>query len=115
MNDRDKIRELLTKAFQYVKQAHERCYDNLDTGVQANLTVALSLAASCTSCYAAAAAIYLTASELEEDNTAEILRQFERVTGEVRIVYGQTSRNLTGLHIEIDYLERMLSENGYAV
>ena len=113
MDQTERIRKLLTDAYHYAKQAFDMCYDN-DVR-PSNIAMALSFAANCTSQYAAAAAIYLADPKLDDERISAILKQFEVFTAEIRKLQKQTKRNNTGMHIEFEYLEELLCENGYTI
>ena len=108
MSPAEQIRELLTEACHLIKQADEKCYDNLNTGATADIIGARSLAAACISKYSAAESTYWAHPELEDSAFLKVIRQFKRVSREADIVF-DGSKNLSGFHIELMYLEDLLN------
>ena len=108
MDNMDKIIKLTNEAYSYAKQAQLLCFDNLTTGEQEDTTLALAHAASCTSRYAAAAAIYLSDPDLENEDVAALLRQFEVFTSEIRAVHEQRKRVKLNICVELEYLYDLL-------
>lgn len=108
MDKMDKIIKLTNEAYTFAKQAHNMCFDDLDTGRPEDTTLALAYAASCTSKYAAAAAIYLSDPDLENEDVAALLRQFEVFTSEIRAVHEQRKRVKVNICVELEYLYDLL-------
>ena len=113
MTNTEAMHQHILSAYHFAKQAHERCYYDTDTQTPADKTAALALTARSVSNYAAAAALYLENQDDEDTAIPKILKQFQRVTAEMRKVYDDSKNNLTSYHIELDYLEDLLHENGY--
>ena len=112
MTNTEAMHQHILNAYHFAKQAHERCYYDTNMQTPADKTAALALTARSASHYAAAAAIYLENQDDEDTATPKILKQFQRVTAEMRkeCIEGN---NLTSCHIELDYLEDLLHKNGY--
>lgn len=108
MTPAEQIRELLTEAYHLVKQANEKCFDDLNTNTPADRVGARSLTAACISKYSAAEAIYWAHPELEDSSFLDLLKQFARVTKEAKIFF-EGSTNLTGFQLELMDLEDMLN------
>ncbi len=108
-------RALLTEAYQFAKQSHDRCYDDDGTDQPTDLRAALALAAMCTSRCAEAASIYLMNSEIEDESIPKLLRQFFCVVNEVRKLYEAPKRNATNLYVEFEYLGDLLNDYGYTI
>lgn len=107
MSPADHIRNLLTEAYRLAKQAHDKCYHDLDTDTPSDKYAVMSHTYLCISKYTEAAAIYWSHPELEDETFLKLLDQFDRVTNEAKKFYKQ-SNNTTGFYMELQYLETLL-------
>lgn len=112
MTSTETRRQHILSAYHFAKQSLDLCHDSEATDTPANKTAALAMTARCVSHYAAAAAIFLSDPDDDDASTPAILKQFQRVTAEIqKVINGSSDR--TPCHMELNYLEDLLHENGY--
>ena len=106
-NPANQIVMLLHEAYDLIKEAHNRCFDNLNTEVPADLELAAELAEIGRSKLSEALEIYRAADNLNDDRFLKLVEKYKRVITSIDSVNRDSSFRVR-LVLALDELEDML-------